>query len=127
MNMLMILIAITAAAGGSSSCADQSQAGLTRCTSVKLQAVDAEMTARYQTLLGLLSASGVQRLRVAQRAWIGWRDRECILRTGGGFAASGTIVPMLMHECLSDLTQARSRQLQMMIHCPPPGLACPAG
>ena len=49
-------------------------------------------------------------LMASQRAWIAYRDAEC---TWQGFDAhGGSLEPMLVNECLADLTQKRLKELQ---------------
>lgn len=49
-------------------------------------------------------------LMASQRAWIAYRDAEC---TWQGFDAhGGSLEPMLVNQCLADLTQKRLKELQ---------------
>ena len=46
----------------------------------------------------------------SQRAWLGFRDRQCTVE--GGRYAGGSLQPMARANCLARLTRERSRQLQ---------------
>lgn len=52
-------------------------------------------------------------LLAAQRAWLVYRDNHC---DSAGYAAwGGSMEPMLVAMCRTDLTQQRTRQLQELI------------
>ncbi|MGG7516534.1 lysozyme inhibitor LprI family protein [Allorhizobium undicola] len=52
----------------------------------------------------------VNALKKAQRAWIDYRDGHC--DTYGFQARGGSMEPQLVASCLTDLTKARTRELQ---------------
>ena len=75
--------------------ANASTAGQVACESVAMKAYDRRMNAAYATLLRKLPASAAQRLRGAQRAWIGYRDSEALARGALYATRDGTMfVPM---------------------------------
>lgn len=54
-------------------------------------------------------AGAAEALKAAQRAWIPYRDGQCAL---AGFAArGGSMEPMLVAQCLADLSHARTKEL----------------
>jgi len=84
---------------------------------------DAALNATYVQLLDQLSGAAGQRLKTAQRAWLGFRDAECDLQgssVGGGSARS-----MVVSQCLATLTEQRVKQLRFYLNCPEGDLACP--
>ena len=75
--------------------ANASTAGQVACESIAMKAYDRRMNAAYAILLRKLPASAAQRLRAAQRAWIGYRDSEALARGALYATREGTMfVPM---------------------------------
>ncbi|MFP5076905.1 lysozyme inhibitor LprI family protein [Rhizobium sp. YIM 134829] len=59
--------------------------------------------------LGEGMTGAAEALRAAQRAWIPYRDGQCALV---GFSArGGSMEPMLVAQCLADLSRARTKEL----------------
>lgn len=52
-------------------------------------------------------------LKKAQRAWIGYRDGQCELSSFE--ARGGSMEPMLVSGCLTELTRARTKELQAIV------------
>lgn len=123
-----LLAPLTALAQEDASCSDapnQMEAGT--CAANKLDKANAELNHVYGVLRSKLDANGQHNLLGAQRAWMTFRDQECNLRTGfdpKNPDASGTIGPMLVSECLADLTRQRSKELQIQVKCPGGDLSC---
>ena len=72
-------------------------------------AVDGELNAVYQTLMGVLSAPRQEDSAGAQLAWIEYRDRQCEFETAYG---PGEIS---LDQCKARLSEKRTRQLQAAI------------
>ncbi len=71
---------------------------------------------------GGASATTPNYLQDAQRAWLSYRDKECLSRTNGGPHApgAGSIAPMEYVMCLTTLTNARVADLQKQRACSQP-------
>ena len=54
-------------------------------------------------------------LQTAQRAWIAFRDAECTYSTAD--SEGGSIHPMEVSQCLTELTEARTKQLTSGSNC----------
>lgn len=63
------------------------------------------------------------RLVHAQRAWIAFRDAECIFQSSGD--DGGSAAPMIVAVCKATLTSARNAQLEAYLNCEEGDLACP--
>ena len=61
-------------------------------------------------------------LQVAQRAWIAFRDAECAYTTAG--SEGGSIHPMEVSQCLTDLTEQRTKQLTSSANCQEGDASC---
>lgn len=100
------------------------QTELNLCTAQAYQAVDDELNAVYQTLVSRLegNSASLDKLRVAQRAWIGFRDAECAFESSA--VEGGSAQPMVRNGCLETLTEARTEQLREHASCEEGDLSC---
>ena len=78
-----------------------------RRTLASMQRRDAAITSRDDDVDYAAS------LRASQRAWLGFRDRQCELE--GARYAGGTMQPLERATCLAKLTRARTAQLKNLI------------
>lgn len=58
-------------------------------------------------------ANGEESLLKAQRAWIDYRDGQCI--SEGAQFAGGSIRPLIENSCLASLTRKRTEELLLML------------
>lgn len=61
-------------------------------------------------------------LVAAQRAWVSFRDAEC--KQDEVAADGGSVAPMIILNCRTKLTEARTEQLQNRLLCKEGDLAC---
>jgi uncharacterized protein YecT (DUF1311 family) len=126
----MMLVAVGWSAGTEPAraldCRNGSQMDLTQCADQDARQADTALNEVYRSLMVKLDAANQTRLRDAQRAWVAFRDKECVFRTGGGTGQEGTIWPMLMLKCDTELTTARTRELRAQLKCQSWDLSCPA-
>lgn len=83
---------------------------------------DTELNALYRDLVAKIDAQGKAALRNAQQAWLKFRDAECDFETRD--AEGGSIHPMVMNQCLEDLTRQRNQQLKRQLTCQEGDLTC---
>ena len=101
------------------------QQGLNDCAHREFDAADAARNAAYRRIVARLAGQTEARqlLTKAQRAWVAFRDAEC------GFSASGvqggSIQPMIVSMCQTDLTKARTEALRRYLDCKEGDLSCP--
>ena len=86
------------------------QMELNYCADRDFQAADRKLNALYRKLLDGSEPKDKELLRTAERNWIAWRDSECAFETAG--SEGGSIQPMEYSECLTQKTEARTRELQ---------------
>jgi uncharacterized protein YecT (DUF1311 family) len=98
---------------------------LTECVDQRLKRADADLNTVYAAVQKKIEAADQKRLRDAERAWITFRDTECLYRIGGEHQG-GTLWPMLELQCRADLTEARVKDLREQLKCPSFDLSCPA-
>lgn len=84
---------------------------------------DAALNATYAQLMAKLSGRSGQKLKLAQRAWIAFRDAECALQ--GSAVEGGSAQPMVVATCMAGLTEQRVRELRAYLSCEEGDLACP--
>jgi uncharacterized protein YecT (DUF1311 family) len=98
---------------------DQSQMALNVCSFDRYKAADAELNGVYRKVTAGLDENEKGSLRAAQQAWINFRDAECRWQVGPR-EQGGSIWPLENNGCLTELTLARTKQLQKCR-----GPACP--
>ena len=105
--------------------ADETQSGLNACAGAEYGAEDAKLNAAYGEIVKRLADDQESRklLQVSQRAWIAFRNAECAFATDG--SKDGSIYPLLMAECLTGLTKARTQQLNVYLNCEEGDMSCP--
>ncbi len=80
------------------------------CADQDLKSADKLLNAAYKKRRNDLDAEGQKLLKTAQRAWIEFRDAECLAARDEG--RGGTIAPLLEISCLESMTLARTAALQ---------------
>lgn len=60
------------------------------------------------------SGGNFDRLLDAQRKWLAYRDAQCLAENGPR-EESGTIWPLQQNGCLTELTEARTKQLRAVV------------
>lgn len=124
--MLAVWLAAPACWAADCGSQDLNQMQLTECANQAAKQADAELNRVYGALQGKIEPAAQQRLRDAQRAWIAFRDKECLFRTNGGADQPGSIWPMEVLDCTADLTRARIKDLKRQLACQSWDLSCPA-
>lgn len=109
-------------------CDDQvTQFDINYCANEAYVEADAALNATYKTVMshmvemdkdiaetmGAEYAGAVETLKKAQRAWIGYRDGQCEL--SGYSARGGSMEPMLVSQCLADLTKKRTQEMKDLL------------
>lgn len=91
---------------------DKNQLTMNMCASHRYITADQKLNQQYKQLMAQQDATGKQRLRDAQRAWISFRDKDC-LANNGLRQESGSIWPLLHFSCLERHTVQRSEDLKL--------------
>jgi uncharacterized protein YecT (DUF1311 family) len=101
------------------------QLALNQCADAEFHAADTALNAAYQQIVGRLkdSPTALERLRAAQRAWVDFRDKECAFAASA--AEQGSIHPLIITSCRTDLTKQRTEQLGRYVHCAEGDIGCP--
>ncbi|KGM33283.1 lysozyme inhibitor LprI family protein [Inquilinus limosus] len=119
----ILLAALPAAA--QQDCPDDSQAGLNQCAGDAYKKADAALNAAYKQVMARLkdSEAAAKSLVAAQRAWIAYRDAECDFMSSG--VEGGSARPMIVAQCLEQLTTRRADDLKALLNCEEGDLSCP--
>jgi len=106
-------------------CPDDSQAGLNQCAGDAYKKADAALNATYKQVMARLkdSEAAAKSLIAAQRAWIAYRDAECDFMSSG--VEGGSARPMVVAQCLEQLTTQRADDLKALLNCEEGDLSCP--
>lgn len=88
---------------------DSTTLGLRECIGEEFKRQDARLNGAYAQAMRSLDTAAQARLRIAQRAWIAFRDADCqaVLAANGG-----TMAPMLADLCYLDRTTQRADELE---------------
>jgi uncharacterized protein YecT (DUF1311 family) len=123
----VILFLVAPHAAAAMDCADQTQLGLNKCADAEFQRADKALNDSYRAALGRLAgddyAKQRQLLRVAEQAWVAFRDAEC--RFAVSSTENGSIYPMENLICLTEETLKRTRTIDSYLHCEEGDLSCP--
>ena len=91
----------------------QTQLEMNQCAGKAYKAADAELNQVYRKLVAMLDDEEKAQLKVAQTAWLKYRDANC------EFVADqykgGSIRPMIHAFCLADVTTNRTTELKGQI------------
>ena len=120
MKILAIVMALGLAAGAAAQnadCSDQvTQLDMNECAAQAVDLADAELNRVYgiavdnARLIDAETKDGVEeKLRVAQRAWITYRDAACDAEASQ--FTGGSIQPLVYSGCLERITLARTNDL----------------
>lgn len=94
------------------------QSTMTQCAGLDFEKADAELNRVWPEVkrgaqesdAGSGKTEYLDALMASQRAWLAYRDAECIWQ---GFEAhGGSMEPMLVNACLADMTSKRIKELQ---------------
>jgi uncharacterized protein YecT (DUF1311 family) len=92
------------------------------CYKAAYDTADARLNERYKTLMARLGKGDQDRLRDAQRAWVAFRDKQCSFETAS--YSTGSIYPLLVTNCLAELTQQRTQTFDHYLDCPSGDTSC---
>jgi uncharacterized protein YecT (DUF1311 family) len=92
------------------SCDQESTATIVECLTQLHDKWDARLNAAYQTAMGQLDGDRADELRDVQRAWIAYRDANCLFYRMG----EGTIAAIEGNACMFGLTRDRALELETM-------------
>jgi len=89
------------------------QVEINACTRRNYDSADASMNRNYRQLRAALSERQKQALLEAQRAWLRFRNFQCVFERGN--YAGGTLATAVYFECLGEITRQRSEQLRVQL------------
>src|SRR4051812_11628918 len=99
----------------------QTQAEMTAQAGARLTAADQRLNDAYRRLTARATANGRVRLQAAERLWMQYRDANCEAVSG---ARGGSMRPMLVADCQTRMTEARTKELTAQLQCAEPDMSC---
>lgn len=90
------------------SAAGASTLGQTQCVAAELKVQDARLNHAYGKVMGLLNPRQQGKLRAAQRAWIAYRDADCLSRYDEDW---GSLSQINANFCVLEKTADRAEYL----------------
>ncbi|WP_295808304.1 lysozyme inhibitor LprI family protein [uncultured Nitratireductor sp.] len=122
-----IVLATPAFALAQDACYDNAdtQAAMDECANAAFEKSDKKLNDLYKQIEGRLQGDAdTKKLLVqAQRDWVKFRDAECSFQTAQ--AAGGSVMPMLVAQCMDGLTQSRIDDFAGYLNCEEGDMACP--
>lgn len=109
------LLALTFAAGAeeqeAATCPDAvSTVDIVECLGELYEEQDARLNTAYRAAIEPLEGERRTQLRDAQRAWVAFRDANCLFYRSG----EGTIAAIEGNSCMVEVTRARAEELERM-------------
>ena len=93
-------------------CGDaETQDVMNACFAMEFKNADKEINSVYQAVLSHLEREDRERVRLAQRAWLRYRDLHCEA-VGSIQAGGGSLEPTEVFGCKADVTKARTKETQ---------------
>lgn len=97
------------------------QLDMNRQADARYRIADRELNQAYRKLVTQASPGGRERLRLAQRAWLAFRDLDCAARAG---SRGGSFHPAAVSLCLEQVTDDRTRTLKAEMACAEGDMGC---
>lgn len=124
MRLLLVFTAAVAASAGTPAPASaqeqpdrcpgaRTQVDMNVCAAQEHRAADAALNRAYARLMGVAAPARREGIRVAQRAWLAFRDAHC--RSEASEYQGGSMRPTVMSFCLADVTRSRTARLDERI------------
>ena len=88
----------------------ETTAGMVEQAAKDLKAADAELNAVFSQLIAQLDQPGKDRLRVAERKWLAYRDAHADFEAS--LYEGGSILPLIRTNCLVQMTRNRTKELK---------------
>ncbi len=88
----------------------QTTLDMNMCSSQEFQAADKKLNQVYQQLLPKINSKQKQRLIVAQRSWLKFRDETCDYESG--HFEGGSVAPSIYGYCRARVTKERVKDLE---------------
>ncbi|WP_197478254.1 lysozyme inhibitor LprI family protein [Luteibacter rhizovicinus] len=127
---IVVMLVIASMAGSAAAQAEDcdeasSQLSMNMCADQEFEAADKQLNATYRQVTGRLKGdqAATSLLIKAQRAWLSFRDAQCEFAASAN--AQGSISPMLIAQCRSAATHARTKELEALLHCEEGDMSCP--
>jgi uncharacterized protein YecT (DUF1311 family) len=102
----------------------QSQSEMNTCFDVRFKAADAAREKAFLELMVRLDEKQEKALREVEDAWATYRDKHCAFI--GSATEGGSVQPMIVSMCLTDLTELRAKELNAQVTCEEGDLTCAA-
>lgn len=107
LSLALLLIAMTSANALADCDNAMTQTEMNICARQDYEEADKELNLAYGEAMAILTGAHGDALKKSQRAWITYRDLAC--ESYGLMAEGGSMQPMLVNNCLAQITRDRTR------------------
>ncbi|SFU23036.1 lysozyme inhibitor LprI family protein [Mesorhizobium sp. YR577] len=122
-----VVLAMPAFAFAQDKCYDaaKDQPALNACADAVFKKSDKKLNELYQQIeTGLNDDTDIRKLLVqVQWDWIKFRDAECSFQAAA--SAGGSVMPLLIAQCMDGLTQSRVKNFEGYLKCEEGDMSCP--
>src|SRR5437867_145258 len=92
----------------------QSQEEMNQQAAKDFDAADAAMNEAYKPFMNKIDKEAQAKLKSAQRAWVAFRDAQAELEADLA-ARGGSMVPMIYNRTRTEITKARTKELEKLL------------
>ena len=111
---LLVWVALVLIATMPTSSYAQSQAEMNQEASKNFDQADLALNRAYKQLLSKIDKEAQAKLKIAQRAWIAFRDGQAELEADLE-ARGGSMAPLIYNGRRTEITKARTKELQKLL------------
>lgn len=113
--LLFVAVASVAQTQKTDPCKGDTTYEMRQCAGKRYKQADDELNMVYRSLMSKLDNEGHQTsLKTAQQAWLKYRDSHCEFESY--LNRGGTIYPVVLTECMTSITTARTKELKGAIY-----------
>ena len=114
MRIFVAILLLACTVPAMANCKDPiTQTEMNQCAAADLKRADAQLNASYKKLMTQLDANQKAEVKSIQLAWIKFKDLNCKFESSS--AEGGSMQPLLRDTCLTQLTEARTKDLKSWI------------
>ena len=113
LGVLAVRAAVQTAETGADCKNAATTAAMRACENARYQKADQRLNAIYKDLIKQLDAGPREKLRLAQSAWLRFREANADFQAE--VAREGTLAPLIKMSVLADMTEARTAELKKAV------------
>ena len=93
----------------------KSQSEINQCASKRVSVLDGQIGGIYQKYLQELTSSEQAQLKISQRLWVQFKEKDCAFEASP--VKNGSMYSYTLAACLAERTEKRMNELENMMNC----------